>query len=129
MSDNEKLVKIYIKIRDARAAAKREFEAEDKRLKEQQERVGAELLRFLNDNKLENANTAHGVFYKTEDVTPSAADWDTIYKWIVKNNAFDALEKRLKKTFISQYMEENKGEAPPGVNVMKQYVIRVRRDA
>ena len=46
-----------------------------------------------------------------------------------QNDAFDALERRIKKTFVSEYMENNGGAIPPGVSVYRQYAVRVRRNA
>jgi hypothetical protein len=49
------------------------------------------------------------------------------YVWIKDNDAFDALERRVKKSFIATYMEDNKGELPPGISVMQEYTVTIRR--
>lgn len=126
--DADKLVKIYTKIRDARTAAKRVFDEQDKELKAKQERIEAELLRFLNENKLDNSRTEHGLFYRQVDVLPAGSDWEAFYDWVAKEGAFDALERRIKKGFITEYMETHDGDLPPGVSVNKRYVLRVRRN-
>jgi hypothetical protein len=126
--DTEKLAKVYIKIRDARRDLKKKFDEEDGALKAKLEKIEGVMLTFLNENKQESARTTVGTFFKQEEVTPTAADWDAIYKWIKKNDAFEMLERRIKKTFVSEYMEAHKGSIPPGVSVYREYVVRVRRN-
>jgi nanoRNase/pAp phosphatase (c-di-AMP/oligoRNAs hydrolase) len=125
--DLNKVVATYVKIRDKRAEKKRAFEAEDADLKAKMERIEAFLLQHLESVQATQVGTDHGTFYRQKDVIPSAADWGAFYDWIKQNDAFDALERRIKKTFITQYMEANEGALPPGVNVFSKYVVRVRR--
>jgi len=125
--DMDRLVKAHLKIRDARRDLKKKFDEQDRDLKGKQERLEAEMLRFLNENKIDNSKTAAGTFYRQVDTIPTGSDWEAFYDWVKENDAFDALERRIKKGFINEYMEEHGGETPPGVSVHKQYVIRVRR--
>lgn len=125
--DSDALTKTYIKIREARSLAKKEWEAKDQELKEKLDRIEAEMLKFLNETHQESARTASGIFYKQEEITPTGSDWDALYRWIAKNDAFDALDRRIKKTFIKTYMEEHNGAIPPGISVFREYVVRVRR--
>jgi hypothetical protein len=125
--DFKKVVSAHVKLRDARAKLKKEFEAADKELKEKQQRLEAVLLNHLNETHADSMKTEAGTFYRQEEITPTGSDWDAFYKWVADNDAFDALERRIKKTFISQYMEANKGGVPPGVSVFREFVVRVRR--
>ena len=125
--DTNKLVKAFVAIRDARSEAKKIFEAGDSALKAKQERLEAEMLKFLLDTKTDSVRTEHGTFYRQEDIIPRGEDWDAFYKWVAKNDAFDALERRIKKTFVAEYMAANKGKIPPGVSVLREFVVRVRR--
>ena len=126
--DTDKLTRVYEKIRKARSENTREYEARDKALKSQLDQVGAALLSWLIDNKQQSAHTESGLtFYKEEVLTPTAADWNIIYEWIAENNAWEALEKRLTKTFFKTYMKDNDGAIPPGVNIYREFVARVRR--
>lgn len=125
--DNEKVVKAYQKIRAAREDLAREFKVKDDELKEKQERLQNFLLDFLNTNGLQNAATESGIFYKQEDVIPTAADWQAFYAWVKQNNAFDALEKRITRTFIKNWMDDHDGTPPPGVSVFRKYKVGIRR--
>ena len=125
--DISTLTKAYVKIRDARGALKKQYEEEDIKLKAKLERLEAEMLRFLQENNTDSVKTVHGTFYRQEEITPTGADWDALYKWIAQNDAFDALERRIKKGFVKEYMETHEGGVPPGVSVYREYVVRVRR--
>jgi hypothetical protein len=123
----EALARAYLKLRDARAARKRAFETEDRDLAAKQQRISSAMLAFLAEHGIDSAATESGTFYRQEDLTPTGADWEAFYAWVRENNAFDALERRIKKTFIRQYIEEHEGEIPPGVNVYREYSVHVRR--
>jgi len=129
--DANRLVKTFVKIRDRRAQLKREFEAQDAELKAQQEKLESVLLSHLNKNNEDSVRTAEGTFYRQLKVMPSATDWDAFYAWIKEHDAFDALERRIKAKFISDYMEEHADDPdnnlPPGVSVYKRYDVRVRK--
>ena len=53
----EKFTRIFIKIRDVRAAAKAEFDKEDKRLKEQQDKIKGTLLDYCKEQGVESVKT------------------------------------------------------------------------
>lgn len=125
--DTARVVKAFVNIRDARKQLAAEFDAADKALKVKQERLGNAMLDHLNRHGCDSVATEAGTFYKQEEVTPTGSDWDSFYKWIGENGAFDALERRIKKTFVREYMEMHDGGIPPGVSVYREYVVRVRR--
>lgn len=125
--DINKLTSVHLKIRDARSDLKRKFEEEDRKLKIKQERIENEMLRFLQDSNTDSVRTESGTFYRQEEITPTGSDWDAFYRWVRENDAFDALERRIKKTFVKEYMETHEGGIPPGVSVYREYVVRVRR--
>jgi hypothetical protein len=125
--DTAKMVNVFVKIRDKRQEKRKEWEDEDKRLAEQQDRVSAELLRYLNTNNMDSVRTEKGTFFRQEKVVPTASDWDTFYKWVAQTDGFDFLEKRIKRAEVTKYMETHEGTPPPGVSVYREYEVRVRR--
>jgi hypothetical protein len=125
--DLNAVVNAFLKIREARSAAKKEFDEKDGQLKASQVRLEAVLLDHLNKAGAESVRTEAGTFFRQEDIKPAAQDWNAFYDWIKEHNAFDALEKRITKTFIKEFMETNDGALPPGVSVFREHVVRVRR--
>lgn len=126
--DLAKVTSTYVKIRDARGELKRAFEAEDAELKAKLEKLEGFMLQHLNTHGMESVRTEGGTFYRQEDVRPNIVDDVAFYSWIKQNDAFDALERRVKKTFVTEFMETHEGGLPPpGINVSREYVVRVRK--
>lgn len=128
--DVERIVKVYITIRDKRAEMKRAFDEEYAKLGENLTKLENQLLRALGDNKLDSMRTAFGTVYRQEEVKPSCQDWSALDFWVEDNpqyGASDVFEKRLSKKFITDYMEAHDGNLPAGVSVYREYVARVRR--
>lgn len=125
--DYSKVVEAYLNIRDKRAEISREYTSEDDKLKGIQKQLEGAMLSHLNDTGLDSARTPVGTFFRTEELKPSGSDWTAFYEWIKENDAFEALERRIKRDFIKAHMETHDGELPPGVSVHREYTCRVRR--
>jgi hypothetical protein len=125
--DINQLTRVYLKIRDKRQEIATQYNTEDKALKEKQQRIESELLRFLQENSAESVKAEQATVYRQEEMTPTASDWHALYSWIREHDAFDALERRIKKAFVKEYAEQHQGALPPGVSVFREYVVRVRR--
>jgi hypothetical protein len=125
--DMAKVTATYVTIRAAKAQLKQEMDAKIAELDNKLEMLEGAMLKHLNDHGMESVRTEAGTFYKQIDVKPSCGDWDSFYKWIAENNAFEALEKRVGKGFITTFMEAHDGRLPPGINVHREAVVRVRK--
>lgn len=127
--DLTQVVKAHINIRDARNKLRKDFEEKDAELKESQGKLENVLLDHLQQNNMESVRTSFGTFYRQEEVTPTASDWSALYDWIKENDAWDALERRIKKTFVKEYMGAHEGGLPPGISIFREYIVRVRRSS
>ena len=125
--DVSAITKAHINIRDARAELRKKFDEEDGALKEAQAKLEAVLLDHLNRHGMQSVRTPFGTFYKQEEITPSASDWNLLYDWIKMNDAWECLERRIKKNFVKEFQEAHNGGLPPGVSVYRENVVRVRR--
>ena len=125
--DLNKVMKVYLRLRDDREELRRNYTEQDNKLKEKQELLETNMLAFLNESKQESSRTVSGTVYKQEDIIPTGSDWERFYDWVKENDAFDALERRIKKGFVAEYMREHEGAPPPGVSVLRKFVVRVRR--
>lgn len=126
--DLNRVVQAYNAIRDARTARRHAWEKEDLALEADQTTLKQVLLQLLNEQGASSIRTDAGTIIRSLKVKPSAADWGAFYEWIASDpERFEALEKRIKATFISEYMEANGGMLPPGVNVHREYEVSVRR--
>lgn len=125
--DFNKLTKAYIAIRDARSALKKQYTDDDQQMKDDQAKLEAFMLNHLSTTGSNSVATDMGTFYRHESIKPSVPDWGAFYSWVRDNDAFDALDRRIKAAFVKQYMEDNEGALPPGVSVHREYEVRVRR--
>jgi len=123
---SNKLVEIYIQLRDRRAQRKAAYENEDADDKTKQEKIEALLLVKFNEEGVESVRTEAGTAYKTTRVSTSVADRDAFFDFVRANNAFDMLEARASKDAIKQYRAAN-DDLPPGINWSEAIVVNVRR--
>lgn len=128
MTDLNRIVQVYNRIRDAKALHIQQSDAKTAEYDEQLAKLDGYLLGVMNTTKQESFRTESGTVYRQEDVLPAGSDWGAFYKWIAENDAFEFLERRIKKTAVAEYREKNKGALPPGVSVTRRYVVRVRKN-
>jgi hypothetical protein len=104
-----------------------EFKQEEQTLKDQMVKVKSALLKYCKDNGLESVRTAEGLFYRTISTRYWTNDWESMGRFIVENKVPELFEKSLHQTNMRQYLEENPGVLPPGLNVDSEYAVTVRR--
>lgn len=123
-----RIAQAYNAIRDARTVKRHAWEAEDLALEQDQDKLKVVMLEMLNQIGGKSINTEHGTVIRSRKVKPSVPDWNAFYDWVLGDKErFEALEKRIKSTFVRDYMEENDGQLPPGVAAHVEYEVSVRR--
>ena len=127
MSDANKLVQVYIKIRDAKDIKKKQMEAEIAELEVQLDAVEQELLELCKATGQDGGKTTYGSFTRSVKTRYWTSDWDSMYKFIREHDAPDLLERRIAQSNFSQFVKENPELMPAGVNVESKYSITVRR--
>ena len=127
MSDANKLVQVYIKIRDAKDIKKKQMEAEIAELEVQLDAVEQELLELCKATGQDGGKTTFGSFTRSVKTRYWTSDWDSMYKFIREHDAPDLLERRIAQSNFSQFIKENPDAMPAGVNVESKYSITVRR--
>ena len=123
----EKLVSVYIKIRDAREEAKREWEEIDSDFVTKLDLINQELLDICKDTGADSIKTKFGPAIRTIKSKYWTNDWEKFYAWMMDNGIPEVLEKRIHQTNMKQFLEENPDLLPPGLNVDNAYSITVRR--
>jgi hypothetical protein len=123
----DRLTRLYIKIRDKRAALSAKFKAEDGALEEQLDLVKTALLDYCKAHGVDSVRTAEGLVYRTQKTRYWTSDWGSMHKFILENELPEFFEKRLNQGAVKEYLEENPESVPPGLNVDSEYVIAVRK--
>lgn len=124
---DDRLVKVYVKIREQRAINSKAAQAVDDELKAQLATVNAELLSRMKKRGNDGFKTPHGTVYKATKVQVTIADDSAFFSWVREHDAMDFLERRVKSTEVQKYTAQH-GEAPPGLTIFKEEEARVRKD-
>lgn len=126
--NTEQLVEAFIAIRDQRERLLQEFEAADKALKAESAQIEMALLEICNNVNADSIKTGHGTVMRKLNERFFCQDWDNFYKFVLDNEAVQLLERRIHqgnfKEFIKDHMDDG---LPPGVNVMREYGVSVRK--
>ena len=125
--DMNTLAAIYLKMRDARDAVRREAEAKEKEIQEQMDVVEQQMLDACKSLGADSIRTPHGTIIRSVKSRYWTNDWDSMYQFIREHDAYGLLEKRLHQTHMKEFLEENPDTFPIGVNVENFYTVVVRR--
>ena len=125
--DADKLVKVYIKMRDAKAALVADHDVKLAELDAQMNLVETELLEICKATGQDGGKTAHGSFTRTVKTRYWPSDWDAMTRFVMENNAVDLLERRIAQTNMKTFLRDNPNLLPEGLNVDSKYSITVRR--
>ena len=123
----DKLTKTYIRIRDAKAKLKADYEAEDKALTEQMDAIKHALLEHCKEHGVDSVRTSNGLFYRSVKTRYWTSDWQAMHAFIMENGLPEFLEKRLNQTAVKAYLEENPDNQPPALNIDSEYTLSVRK--
>jgi hypothetical protein len=122
------LVSAYIALRGERAKLKSKYEEDDANLVKDMEQLEQAMLAICNQIGADSIKTEHGTLMRRVNERYYCTDWDNFKNYVQENDAIDLLERRIHQGNFKQHMEEIKDDGlPPGVNVMREYGITVRK--
>ena len=131
MSDDviplDRLAKVYRKIRDQISTLTKEYDTQVEVLKAQQEEIKHAMKDQMQALGVTSVRTPQGTVVISVKTRYSTADWDSFKKFVVEHDALDLYEKRIAQTNMKQFLEENPGVVPPGLNSNAEYDISVRK--
>lgn len=125
--DDASLLKLFIALRDRRAARKAAYQADDESDKTKQDKIEVEFLRRFGERGIDNVSARGvGTAYRSTRVSATVADWDELLGHVQENDAWELLERRVNKTAVEQFKAVN-DDLPPGVNWGETQVVNFRR--
>lgn len=127
VSNIDKLVEVYIKIRDARDELRSQTEKKEAELNEQLYTIEQEILSVCKQTGADSIKTKHGTAMRTVKSKYWTNDWEKFYDFVFEENAPELLEKRIHQSNMRQFLEENPDSHPAGLNVERTFAITVRR--
>lgn len=125
--DANQLVKVYIKIRDAKDRLVKQHEDELEKLEQQLDVVEQELLAICKATGQDGGKTESGSFTRTVKTRYWTSDWDSMYQFIKDHDAPELLERRVHQGNFKEFLQDNPDKMPQGMNVDSRYSITVRR--
>ena len=123
----DKLVRVYIKMREKREALTREYDTAYEAISEKMRLVKNELLDQMRSANVESIRTTEGLVYRTVNKKYWTSDWDNFYNFIMEHNIPQVLEKRVHQNNLKEFLENNPDLLPPGMNVESEYSVTVQR--
>lgn len=126
VTDVDKMVEEYVKLRDIKSEIKAAYEDKQKVLDKQMEEIEQKILEVCKATGVEALRTSHGTATRTIKTRIWTNDWPTFYAFMKEQDAPELLEKRIAQGNFKEWMEDNPGVVAP-VNIDRQYAITVRR--
>jgi len=122
------LVKAYLTIRNEREKLKASWEVEDGALEQEMKMLEQSMLTVCNETNASSIRTENGTVIRSLKERFTTNDWDNFKKFVLDNQAIDLLERRIHQGNFKEFMAEHKDDGlPPGVNVMREFTIVVRK--
>ena len=121
----DQMVDMYVKIRDAKAEAKKAFDKETERMTQAMERLEGMFTQQLDSLGVEQFRSEHGTVYKTLRSSVSVKDRDEFYDWAVENGELGAIDMKANAKAVRELLQ--KGIEVPGVKYSESYKVGVRR--
>ena len=119
----DKLVAIHAKIKAKQAKLDKEL-AE---LEEQREEIRLAIKDQMKALGLTSVKTSSGTVSLMKSTRYNTQDWDSFKAFVLEHQVVDLLEKRIAQTNMAQFLEENPGVLPPGLNSVTEFDIRVTK--
>jgi hypothetical protein len=124
----DELVKVYLTIRSAREKMKAEWEVEDRALEDEMKVLEQNFMVTCNESNAKSIRTNNGTVIRKLNERFTVADGESFRKFVLENEAVDLLEARIHQGNFKEFIKERTADGlPPGVNVMREFTITVRK--
>lgn len=122
------VVSKYIALRDKRSELKKAYDAEDDKYKDAMSKCESWLLAQANALGVDNfAVKGVGTAIKGKSMQVSCKDWHAFHDFVKEYDQLDMFERRISRNVLKAYMEAHDSEIPPGLDVIFEQTITVRR--
>jgi hypothetical protein len=123
----DKLVKIYRKIKLEIDTMTQEYDTKLEVLKGQQDEIKFALKDQMQALGVSSLKSPFGTVSMRPTKRYSTNDWSSFKDFILAHGAIELLEKRIAQTNMVQFLEENPGVLPPGLNSVSDFNIVITK--
>lgn len=122
-----KLVAQYRAIRVRIEQMEEEQKKQLKPFKDAKDKLAGTMLEFLDRTGQEMARTDEGTVYVLVKHTTPLGDPDAFMDYVMKNGAFELMDRRANSTACREFAEEH-GSLPPGVKLNTTRTVGIRSE-
>jgi hypothetical protein len=123
--DIEKLVEVYLEIRDAKKAFTKQAKAQAALFEQRLSKIENALHNHMQLHKLNSLPCDAGTAYLSTRNSASIADATAFRGYIIENRDWDLVDWRANPTAVEGFINEH-DTLPPGVNWSSREVVNVR---
>ena len=122
------LVKIYLTIRNERERVEAEWKTKDAEFKADLFALEQQMMVTCNEANAKSINTEYGTVMRRLNERFTVSDGDSFRKFVMENHVPELFEARIHQGNFKEFITERKDDGlPPGVNVMREFTIVVRK--
>jgi hypothetical protein len=127
MSDDlERMVGLYVQMRDQRDQRKRKYEEEVAELEKAMSTLEVAMLGVLSKTNSTSCRTAAGTVYRSTKTSATVGDWESLLKYVREHDLWHMLKKDVSKRAVEEFRTEH-NDLPPGVDWRETITVGVRR--
>ena len=124
----DELVKVYLTIRNERERIEAEWAVKDKELKVELDVLAQTFMTHCNESNAKSIRTDYGTVIRKLNERYTVSDGTAFRKFVMDNEMPELLEARIAQANFKEFIAERKADGlPPGVNVMREFTIVVRK--
>lgn len=126
--NTDELVETFITLRNERDRIRNEYEAQDASIKEEMAILEHALLSICNETNATSIKTDKGTVIRKLNERYFCSDWEHFRGYVLEHQALELLERRIHQGNFKEFIaDKEKDGLPPGVNVMREYGVTVRK--
>jgi hypothetical protein len=124
----DELVKVYLTIRNERERIEAEWAVKDKELKGELDVLAQTFMTHCNESNAKSIRTDYGTVMRKLSERYTVSDGTAFRKFVMDNEMPELLEARIAQANFKEFIAGRKADGlPPGVNVMREFTIVVRK--
>ena len=124
----DELVKVYLTIRNERERMEAEWLVKDKELKAELDVLAQTFMVTCNESNAKSIRTDYGTVIRKLNERYTVSDGTAFRQFVMDNEMPELLEARIAQANFKEFIAERKADGlPPGVNVMREFTIVVRK--
>lgn len=125
--DLNKLVDQYVQLRDRKRELEKQHKEQLKPFNKLMDEIGNQLLAYMQKTGLDATPTASGTAYQITKQSATIRDGAAFRAFVIENDEFDLVDWRANAGAVFDFIAENDGNMPPGINASTYTSIGVRR--